>query len=112
MQSLNGLKVACYYGCLTARPAKIAGPDDVENPMQMDDVVALTGATPVDWAFKTECCGGAHHVDLPKAALPLVERILNNAQANGADAIATACPLCCLNLDMRQARLIKKGYQL
>ena len=109
VQPLGGLKVACYYGCLTARPAKIAGPDDVENPMQMDDIVALTGAIPVDWAFKTECCGGAHHVSHPKAAVPLVDRILQNAQANGAEAIATACPLCCLNLDMRQGQLNKKN---
>lgn len=108
VQALDGLKVACYYGCLTARPANIVSPDDVENPMQMDDVVALTGASPVDWAFKTECCGGAHHVDRPKAALPLIQRILQNAQANGAQAIATACPLCCLNLDMRQVELNKK----
>jgi heterodisulfide reductase subunit B2 len=108
VQQLKGLKVACYYGCLTSRPADIASPDDVENPMQMDNIVALTGASPVDWAFKTECCGASHQVDLPKAALPLVERILRNARANGAQAIVTACPLCCLNLDMRQAEINKK----
>ena len=80
----------------------------MENPMQMDDVIALTGASPVDWAFKTECCGGAHQVDIPKAAITLVDRILRNAQVNGAQAIATACPLCCLNLDMRQSEINKK----
>ena len=46
VKNLNGLKVACYYGCLTSRPSQIARPDDPENPMQMDGIVSLTGAVP------------------------------------------------------------------
>lgn len=102
VRSLKGLRVACYYGCLTTRPRTVTGGEDPENPMQMDKIVAVTGAEPVEWAYKTECCGASHQVDAPDAARPLVERILRNAQANGAQAIVTACPLCNLNLDMRE----------
>jgi heterodisulfide reductase subunit B len=99
---LNGLKVACYYGCLYARPPKITGAENCEDPQGIDEVVRLTGATVVDWSFKTECCGAGRHVDLPKEAKPLIYRILKNARANGAEAIVAACPLCMMNLDMRQ----------
>ncbi len=108
VKNLNGLKVACYYGCLTSRPSQIARPDDPENPMQMDGIVSLTGAVPVSWDFKTECCGASHQVDAPKAALPLIQRILNNAREHGADCIVTACPLCALNLDMRQSKVMEE----
>ena len=105
---LNGLKVACYYGCLLVRPKDITGGfDDEENPQSMERILALAGAKPVDWAFKTECCGGSHQVDLPKASRPLIYDILKNARANGAEAIATACPLCMMNLDMREVELNK-----
>lgn len=106
-RTLKGMKVACYYGCLTSRPVEVTGASSTENPMEMDEIVALTGAIPVEWDFKTECCGASHQVDAPKVARPQLDRILRNAQANGAQAIITACPLCNLNLDMREGELNK-----
>lgn len=99
---LSGLRVACYYGCLYSRPPKITGMERYEDPIEMDELVRLTGASCVDWAFKTECCGGGHHVDLPKECKPLLYRIFKNARASGAAALVTACPMCMMNLDMRQ----------
>jgi heterodisulfide reductase subunit B len=99
---LTGLKAACYYGCLNVRPAAVTGAPDRENPRAMDEIVALTGADAVDWAFKTECCGAAHQNDAASVTRPLAWRILRNAQANGAEVIVTACPMCNLNLEMRQ----------
>ena len=102
VKPLKGLKAACYYGCLYTRPPKVTGAKNNEDPQGMDELMRLTGAECVDWAFKTECCGAAHHVDLPKECrLPLC-RIYKNARANGADAIVVACPMCMMNLDMRQ----------
>jgi len=37
--------------------------------------------------------------------LNLVRKILDNARAVGADIVVTACPLCHVNLDTRQAAL-------
>ena len=71
----------------------------------MDELMELVGAEPVDWAYKTECCGAAQQMAVPKQAKPMIERIFENAQANGADCIVTSCPLCMLNLDMREAEI-------
>ncbi|WP_148134357.1 CoB--CoM heterodisulfide reductase iron-sulfur subunit B family protein [Candidatus Formimonas warabiya] len=105
---LTGMKIASYYGCLLVRPAKIAQSDDPENPMVMDHIMAALGAEPVDWAYKTECCGAGHVVAKPAVGKKMIHDILRNAQLNGAEAIATACPLCMLNLDMRQKQINAK----
>lgn len=98
---LKGLKVVSYYGCLLVRPPKL-GFDDPENPQSMDKLIEALGGTPVDWAFKTECCGAAHATAKSEVGLPMIEKILRAAKEAGADCIATACPLCMNNLDMRQ----------
>ncbi len=102
---LNGLKVACYYGCALLRPAEVCAFDDDEQPHTMEQLVALSGAEPVEWHFKNECCGASHQVTVPELGRSMVRRILENAHTNGADAIACACPLCMLNLDMREAKV-------
>ncbi|HEX3015817.1 MAG TPA: CoB--CoM heterodisulfide reductase iron-sulfur subunit B family protein [Desulfobacteria bacterium] len=101
---LNGMKVACYYGCLLVKPLE-TGCDDAENPMLMDNLINTLGGEAVDWPFKTECCGGSLAVPRTKIVLKLVNDILSMAEANGAEAIATACPLCMVNLDMRQQEI-------
>lgn len=108
VKPLTGLKVASYYGCLLVRPPEIAEFDDVENPMSMDQIVESLGGTPVDWAYKVECCGAGLTSTMPKAAIPMVHNILQNAYENGADCIAVACPMCFVNLDMHQADAKKK----
>lgn len=108
-QPLNHWKVACYYGCLLVRPVEITQFDDSENPMSMDRLMHAIGAQPIDWAFKTECCGASNQVCNPKDSRPLIYNILRNAAACGAEAIVTACPLCMMNLDMRQKE-INKAY--
>lgn len=110
-RTLEGLKVACYYGCLMARPRQVTGCTNRENPMQMDQIVSLTGAECVDWDYKTECCGASHQVDAPTASRPLIERIFRNAKSNGARAIVTACPLCNLNLDMRETEINRTALE-
>jgi heterodisulfide reductase subunit B len=99
---LTGLRVASYYGCLLVRPKEITGFDDVENPTSMDRIVEALGGEPVEWAHKTECCGAGHTTTLSKEANVLLKNIFEDAINNGADCIASACPLCFLNLDMRQ----------
>ncbi|MDR3052578.1 MAG: CoB--CoM heterodisulfide reductase iron-sulfur subunit B family protein [Coriobacteriales bacterium] len=103
--SLQGLKVACYYGCAIVRPPAISQFDDPENPQSMDTLMQLAGAEPLSWAYKTECCGASHQISAPRSARVLIERILANAAANGAQAIVTACPLCTLNLDLREKEI-------
>ena len=71
----------------------------------MERLLNACGAECVQWGFKTECCGASNHVVKPKAARKAVERIFRNAKACGAEAIVTSCPLCWLNLDMREQQI-------
>jgi heterodisulfide reductase subunit B2 len=112
---LAGLKVACYYGCLLTRPPEITRFDDAENPTLMDQLMEIAGAEPVNWPHKTECCGASFSITNPGIVLELTNEILAMAQAAGADCIATACPLCQINLDMRQPdveRRFGRRYEL
>ena len=105
---LGGLKVACYYGCLLARPPEITNFDDAENPTLMDQLMQAAGAEPLAWPHKTECCGASFSITDSSIVLRLSNEILAMAQAAGADCIATACSLCQLNLDMRQKDIESK----
>ncbi len=99
---LRGLKIACYYGCLLARPREVSIFDDPENPRLMDDCMEAIGAEPLEWPYKTECCGAAYSLTNPGMAIRLSGKILSMAKECGADCVAVACPLCQSNLDLRQ----------
>lgn len=109
---LEELKVACYYGCLLLRPPKLIKFDDCEEPQVMDDVVKAIGAEPVEWAFKTECCGAGFSLSKKEVVLDLTEKILRNAKLEGADVITVGCPLCHANLDFRQVDILKKNKDI
>jgi len=93
--------VACYYGCLLVRPHKVLQFDRVEDPQTMDILMGKIGATPIDWAFKTECCGGGLSVSRTDLVAKLSGNLLKDAVDRGAKAIIVACPMCHSNLDMR-----------
>ncbi len=107
-KKLSGLRIACYYGCLLVKPQSVTSIDDPENPKMMDSLMEAIGATPVKWSHKTECCGAGLSIARTDIVLKLSNDILDLAQANGADCLVTACPLCQLNLEMRQAEIEKK----
>lgn len=101
-QRLTGLKVACYYGCLLTRPPKVTQSEHPENPMQMEEMLEALGAEPVQWSYKTDCCGSTLGLTQTDVALEMTAKILRNARDCGADLVVTACPLCHVNLDARQ----------
>ncbi len=103
---LNGLKVAPYYGCQEARPD--FGFDNPESPSSLDRIVASLGAEAVPYPLKNHCCGGALVISEEDLALELMHKLLTNAMDNGAQCIATPCPLCQTNLDAYQSRVNKK----
>ena len=105
--SLNGLKVASYYGCLLVRPGEVTGFDDPENPTLIDDLVESMGGKSIDWPYKTECCGGGFAISRTDIVIELSRPILDMARASGADCISVACPMCQINLDMRQSDINK-----
>ena len=98
-------KVACYYGCLLVRPPKVLQFDRPEDPQSMDRVMAAAGATPLDWNFKTECCGAAFSVTRTDLVAKMSGKVLAGAVKAGAQAIVVACPMCHSNLDMRRPEI-------
>ncbi|HIE51115.1 MAG TPA: heterodisulfide reductase subunit B [Armatimonadetes bacterium] len=107
---LEGLKVACYYGCLLTRPPKITASPNPENPQTMEELLTAVGATCVNWPYKTECCGGTLSLSRPDLVYKLVNDLLREAKEAEAEALAVACPLCQANLDLRQSD-VERRYQ-
>jgi heterodisulfide reductase subunit B len=100
-------KVACYYGCLLVRPHGILKFDRVEDPQMMDELVRKAGGDPIDWAFKTECCGAGMSVSRTDIVARLSAGIVEDAYDRSAEAIVVACPMCHSNLDMRRNEINK-----
>ena len=102
-----GRKVACYYGCLLVRPAKILKYDRAEDPQTMDELMRKIGAEPIEWPDKVECCGAGLNVTRTDLVAKLSGRIVESAVKRGAEAIIVACPMCHANLDMRRPEIEK-----
>ena len=105
VHSLEAFCPACYYGCLLTRPPENLRFDDCEQPSSMETLLRELGAQPVDWNFKTECCGAGMTIAHEETVLDLSNKILSNAAAHGANCIVVACPMCQVNLDMKQAAI-------
>jgi len=112
--SLKGIKIANYYGCMYTRPRHIfpekdqgPGSESTSRPHFMDDLLDAAGAENVDFPLKTACCGGAHTLSDSDTSTRLVANILRTAEAAGAEVIATECPTCHSGLEMHQIRAEK-----
>lgn len=102
-------KLACYYGCYLTRPTSVACCKRTEDPTEMDDICKAAGATPVEWAFKVECCGAGLSVSRTRSVAELSARIMQDATDRGAEAIVVACPMCHTNLDLRRPAIEKSA---
>lgn len=100
---LEGLRVAPYYGCQIVRPRK--DHEDVEDPEFFEELMVAIGAEPVPYALKVRCCGGSLIISSREAALSMVHNLVKNAVDIGADVIATACPMCQINLECYQQQV-------
>jgi heterodisulfide reductase subunit B2 len=105
--SLNGLKVACYYGCYIIRPHEITGFDDPENPTSLETLVDIMGGESLEWAGKVDCCGGGVSLTRTDIAVQRSGSIIEMAKDAGADCIAVVCPMCQASLDLRQTDIEK-----
>jgi heterodisulfide reductase subunit B2 len=108
-KKLEGLKPACYYGCLLTRfPCDVEVPDNVENPQGMETICKALGAEPLDWSYKTDCCGASASVTDTEQSLLLMSRIMKDALGRGANCFVTTCPLCQFNVDAYQEKIGEK----
>ena len=106
--ALAGIKIAPYYGCLMSRPPELMNFGDPENPSLMESLLAACGADSIlDFPLKTECCGASSGIPHRPLTARNSGRILELAVRMGADCVAVCCPLCQMNLDLRQKQAAK-----
>lgn len=99
---LDAFRPACYYGCMLTRPRTVVQFDDPERPVSMQQLLGALGAHPVAWTAATDCCGAGLTMADPATVVTLAGRVLADARAHGANCVVVACPMCHVNLDMKQ----------
>ena len=108
-KKLIGLKPVCYYGCMLTRfPYDLPVSDNVENPQGMETILKTLDANPIDWSYKTDCCGASASVNDEEMAFSLMSKIMQDALARGANCFVVTCPLCQLNMDAYQDKFCEK----
>lgn len=115
VRPLNGLRVLPYYGCLVARPFPLGGKESIENPRCMERLILATGAEPLLFPGKLDCCGGSILFSAQRVALRLAGSILEEAFRLSPDCIVVVCPLCHFMLDAKQRAVRKdsqKGFEI
>lgn len=97
----DGLRVAAHTGCHLIRPSDILKFDDPIRPALMEKLVEITGAQPVPYPDKTECCGSptlaVRENVASQIALGKVQRVKRYA-----DIMVTSCPFCYLMYEISQ----------
>jgi len=102
---LSGLRLVAYYGCLLVRPPEVVQFEDPENPQLLNRLLQALGAEPLEWSYATDCCGGSLALTRSDLAKTLVTKLVYKAREAGAQAMVTTCPLCQVNLEMRQEKM-------
>lgn len=92
---LDGIKVAPSYGCHALRPSTITGLDDhPDAPTIFERIITLTGAEPVNWSRRLECCGNPQLDKNNDLAQSFILEKYETAKQEGADIICIACNYC------------------
>lgn len=97
----RGLEVAAQYGCHALRPSDVVDLDDSQAPTIFERLIEATGALPVDWPRRLDCCGAPLAETRPTLADRLRATKLADAREAGAQTLCTACPHCQVQLAPR-----------
>jgi len=106
VKPLNEINIAPFYGCHNIRPSELQNESNLGenpyNPTSLDELIIACGGSNVDYDEKNKCCG--FHVDLqaPETSNKMTGNAIMGAMDNDADVMVTPCPLCHLNLDVKQ----------
>ena len=99
VKPLTGRKIGAYYGCMLLRPEHARCSLTTRRTRKcIEDFIRAIGAEPVIYAQRNECCGGYMAVEDRSYAAKQAQKIMDNAKAQGAELLITACPLCSYNL--------------
>ncbi len=100
----SGLKVACHTGCHYNRPSEIVQTDDPMEPVKLRELVAATGATPIDYAEEMLCCGSGVGNAEEAPSMQMLANKFSSAVKAGADVFVVICPACFQQMDTNQKK--------
>ncbi|MFX1239587.1 MAG: heterodisulfide reductase-related iron-sulfur binding cluster, partial [Promethearchaeota archaeon] len=104
---LSGLKVACHTGCHYNRPSELVQTDDPMKPKKLRELVAATGANPVDYEEEMLCCGSGVGNTEEEPSMQILANKMESAKNAGAEAFVVICPACFQQFDTNQKKAEK-----
>lgn len=99
---LTGQRVGAFYGCHIVRPPEHFNFIDSRNVRSIERLADILGCETIDYTGRTECCGFHCSAENETVPIKLSGRHVASAQAAGAQALVTPCPLCHTVLDTFQ----------
>ena len=102
-------RVAAQYGCHALRPGNVTRFDNPLAPTIFESLIRVTGATPVDWPRRLDCCGDPLHEANAPLSARMTQAKIADALESGAEVLCTACPHCQLRFDSVQAERCRPG---
>ncbi|WP_457592591.1 CoB--CoM heterodisulfide reductase iron-sulfur subunit B family protein [Hydrogenimonas sp.] len=137
VKPLDDFNIAAFYGCHNIRPShlhrkhnaverdvgegggeqgfeevalmsKYNNGENPYNPTSLDRLIEALKGKSVDYDSKNKCCGFHADLQAPHTAHKLTGTALLDAIDNDADMMVTPCPLCHLNMDVKQDSVAKE----
>lgn len=107
---LEHLQFGVHYGCHYAKPSSAHGRfDDPSHPATLDELIMATGARTVDYPGKNLCCGLTAMGISENIGVALAAGKLESLSQANVDAMAVACPSCCVAYENNQRLIAKKS---
>ncbi|MCK4575441.1 CoB--CoM heterodisulfide reductase subunit B [candidate division WOR-3 bacterium] len=108
---LDDFKFAAHYGCHYFKPSVVFEKfDDPEFPVSIDKLIEATGAPPVQYSTKTDCCGGGILAVSQDIALKMTKTKLDELHEINVDALISVCPFCSVMYDANQ-KSVEKDFE-
>lgn len=102
INEMSMLNVAPHTGCHILRPSGIGLAERPYAPRMLADVSEWSGAKVVHDVGWPECCGGGVSSIDESISSMMLERVVSQYKASGANCIVTPCPFCFSQFDLRQ----------
>jgi heterodisulfide reductase subunit B len=94
VRDLSGLKIACHTGCHY----------NPMEPVKLRELVAATGATPIEYAEEMLCCGAGVGNMEEEPSMQVLANKFTSALNAGAEAFVVVCPACFQQMDTNQKK--------
>jgi heterodisulfide reductase subunit B len=103
---MEDIKVAIHYGCHLLKPSEVMNVDDPVVPKIMQELIEITGATPINHKEYLLCCGKACQDH--ELSLGMSTDVFQSITDSGADCMGLICPTCFDSFDLGQIRVSRK----